>query len=184
MDRVQERKYKIVPWEVFHADARTLANMLLTLQRNRPIKWEAIVCVTRGGMHPAAIIARELEIRVIETVCLALYDYQIKGGKVKVLKPVGKEFLRRYGKYGGDQILVVDDLVDTGQTARVIRAMLPKKLHYASLYSKPKGELQVNSRVDQVSQDTWILFPWDLGHSYRPTVVDMERAKEQAISAT
>ena len=52
------------------------------------------MAITRGGLVPAAIVARELGIRVIETVCVASYDYD-EQGDVSVLKPVGAEHRRR-----------------------------------------------------------------------------------------
>ena len=55
---------------------------------------------------------------------------------------------------------IVDDLVDTGATGRIVREMLPKA-HFATVYAKPAGRPMVNSFVTEVSQDTWILFPWD-----------------------
>jgi xanthine phosphoribosyltransferase len=56
--------------------------------------------------------------------------------------------------------LIVDDLVDTGATAKVVRALLPDA-HFATVYAKPAGKPMVDTFVTEVSQDTWILFPWD-----------------------
>ena len=63
------------------------------------------------------------------------------------------------GDDGGD-VLIIDDLVDTGATARVVRAMLPQA-HYATVYAKPAGRALVDTFVTEVSQDTWIFLPWD-----------------------
>ena len=60
----------------------------------------------------------------------------------------------------GTGFLIVDDLVDTGATARVVRALLPKA-HFACVYAKPAGQDAVDTFITEVSQDTWILFPWD-----------------------
>lgn len=62
-------------------------------------------------------------------------------------------------------MLVVDDLTDTGKTARVVRAMLPNA-HFATVYAKPAGVPTVDTFVTEVSQDTWIYFPWDMGLAY------------------
>jgi xanthine phosphoribosyltransferase len=56
--------------------------------------------------------------------------------------------------------LIIDDLVDTGRTAKVVREMLPKA-HFATVYAKPAGRPLVDTFITEVSQDTWILFPWD-----------------------
>jgi xanthine phosphoribosyltransferase len=152
-----------VSWDQFHRDARALAWRL-----SDKGTWQAIVCVTRGGLAPAMIIARELGIRVIETVCVASYhEYQEQGG-LKVLKPVSKEIVDLAGGSGAG-VLVIDDLVDTGKTARLVREMVPK-CHYATLYAKPQGRPLVDTFITEVSQETWIYFPWDMGLSFQPPI--------------
>ena len=65
--------------------------------------------------------------------------------------------------------LIVDDLVDTGDTARVVRAMLPRA-HFATVYAKPAGRPLVDTFITEVSQDTWILFPWDIAPQFAPPI--------------
>jgi xanthine phosphoribosyltransferase len=153
-----------VSWDQFHRDARAL-----TWRLSGDQKWQAIVCVTRGGLVPAAIVARELGIRMIETICVASYHDYKEQGQLKVLKPVSDEVLNIGGGEGAG-VLVIDDLVDTGRTARLVREMLPKA-HYATLYSKPMGRPVVDTFITEVSQDTWIYFPWDMGLAFQPPIV-------------
>jgi len=149
-----------VSWEQFHRDARALAWRL-----KGQGSWQAIVAVTRGGMVPAAIVARELGIRVIETICVASYDYDKQGG-IEVLKEVG-EAVSELGGGQGAGVLIVDDLVDTGQTAKVVRSRLPKA-HFATVYAKPAAVPLVDTFITEVSQDTWIYLPWDMGLQFTP----------------
>jgi xanthine phosphoribosyltransferase len=124
------------------------------------------VCVTRGGLVPAAIVARELEIRLIDTVCVASYhDYKTQGA-TSVLKG-SRTRSRMSGGGGGKGVLIVDDLVDTGKTARIVRDILPNA-HFATVYAKPMGRPLVDTFITEVSQDTWIYFPWDLGLAFQP----------------
>lgn len=148
-----------VSWDQFHRDARALA---WRLSAKGP--FEAIVSITRGGLVPAAIVARELELRVIETVCIASYDHQ-KQGDLKVLKEIAPAVMR-IGDGKGKGVLVVDDLTDTGKTARMVREMLPNA-HFAAIYAKPQGAPIIDTFITEVSQDTWIYFPWDMGLSYQ-----------------
>ena len=150
-----------VSWDQFHRDSRALAWRLTSLGT-----FDAIVAITRGGLVPAAIVARELNIRVVESVAVKSYDHQSQGG-VKVLKPISEQILD-LAKNGG-KILIVDDLVDTGATARAVREMLPGA-HFATVYAKPMGRPLVDTFVTEVSQDTWIYFPWDLGLSFQPPI--------------
>ena len=134
-----------VSWDQLHRDAKALA---WRLAEKGP--WRCVIAVTRGGLVPTAIVARELEVRLIDTVCVASYDHQDQG-HMKVLKSVSGD---------GEGMLIVDDLVDTGRTARIVRDMLPKA-HFATVYAKPAGRPLVDTFITEVSQDTWIYFPWD-----------------------
>jgi len=150
-----------VSWDQFHRDARALAWRL-----NAAGPFTALVCITRGGLVPAAIVARELGLRVIETVCIESYNDDKTQGELRVLKGVA-EAVAKLGD--GEGVLVVDDLVDTGATARLVREMLPNA-HFATVYAKPLGRPLVDTFVTEVSQDTWIYFPWDMGLSFVPPI--------------
>jgi xanthine phosphoribosyltransferase len=150
-----------VSWDQFHRDARALAWRL-----NGAGPFQAIVTVTRGGLVPAAIVARELDVRLIETICVASYDHT-RQGDLRILKSVADDIIRMNGD--GHGVLIVDDLVDTGKTAKVVRDLLPNA-HFATVYAKPMGRPLVDTFVTEVSQDTWIFFPWDTGLAFQPPI--------------
>ena len=135
-----------VSWDEIDRDARALA---WRLAAHGPFR--GIIAVTRGGLVPAALVARELDIRLIDTVCIASYDEKARSSAIEVLKTVSGD---------GAGLLIIDDLVDTGETARIVREMLPKA-HFATVYAKPAGRPLVDTFVTEVSQDTWIIFPWE-----------------------
>ncbi len=136
-----------VSWQELHRDAKALAWRLIELG-----PWKGIYAIARGGLVPATIVARELEVRMLDTVCVAAYDHQTLGDP-KVLKAPRDDG-------DGEGWLIVDDLVDTGTTAKVVRELLPQA-HFATVYAKPAGRPMVDTFVTEVSQDTWIHFPWD-----------------------
>ncbi len=153
-----------VSWDQFHRDSRALAWRL-----SGAGPFAAIVCITRGGLVPAAIVARELGIRLIETVCVTSYNHTTQG-ELKVLKDIAAAVVS-CGGGAGSGVLIVDDLVDTGQTAKVVRALLPRA-HFAAVYAKPMGRPMVDTFITEVSQDTWIYFPWDTGLAFQPPIRD------------
>ncbi len=154
-----QRTYPI-SWDQLHRDAKALSWRLLELEY-----FQGIIAVTRGGLVPAAIVARELDIRLVDTVCVASYDWQEHKGEVQVLKSVAGD---------GAGWLIVDDLVDTGRTAKVIRELYPKA-HFATLYAKPAGRPLVDTFITEVSQDTWILFPWDAESQFVQPIAGMRQ---------
>jgi len=149
-----------VSWDQFHRDARALAWRLADAG-----PFTAIVAITRGGLVPAAIVSRELNLRLIETVCVASYDYN-RQGELRVLKGIADSIR---GENGGRGVLIVDDLVDTGKTAKIVRELLPQA-HFAAVYAKPMGRPMVDTFITEVSQDTWIYFPWDTGLAFQPPI--------------
>jgi xanthine phosphoribosyltransferase len=154
----QPQKAFPVSWDQFHRDAKALAWRLADAG-----PFTAVVAITRGGLVPAAIVARELNVRLIETVCVASYEHN-RQGELRVLKGVADSITKL-----GKGVLIVDDLVDTGKTAKVVREALPGA-HFATVYAKPMGRPLVDTFITEVSQDTWIFFPWDTGLAFVPPI--------------
>ena len=147
-----------VTWEEIHRTTRALAWKLLNKGPLVNGKWKGIIAITRGGMVPACIIARELEILTIETFCITSYDVKNQS-ETKILKSPD------YVENDGEGWLVIDDLVDTGNTFKLARETLPKA-HYACIYVKPKGAQQTDTYITEFSQETWVHFPWDMEIQY------------------
>ncbi len=157
-DRLPHEKGFHISWDQIHRDSRALA---WRLQGYGPDNgaWRAVVAITRGGMAPAMIVIRELGIRVVDTISIKSYDHQAQS-ETHVLKAPDAELMG-----DGTGILIVDDLVDSGKTLEVVRRMYPNA-HFATVYAKPKGRPQVDTFITEVSQDTWIFFPWDMALQY------------------
>jgi len=158
-ERTHDIMDHLVSWAEVHRDSKYLVRKLMPLG-----PWKGIVALTRGGLIPAAIIAREMEIHVVDTLCITSYDDQTRG-VIKVLK-LPEEAI----KTDGEGWLLIDDLVDTGSTAKEARRILPKS-HFATVYAKPKGLPYVDTYSHDVEQDVWVFFPWDMELQYiRPLV--------------
>jgi xanthine phosphoribosyltransferase len=158
----QVNKFFPVSWDELHRNAKALAWRLLDVG-----PWKGLVAVTRGGLVPAAIVARELDIRVIETISVVGYEPDdtnpTLSDKARIIKSAANVG-------DGEGWLVVDDLVDTGRTADIVRQEMPKA-HYATVYAKPLGLPLIDTFVTEVSQDTWIYFPWDIELQFAHPIV-------------
>ena len=157
-DRLPHEKGFHISWDQIHRDSRALA---WRLDGHGPDNgaWKAVVAITRGGMAPAMIVARELDIRCVDTISVISYDNQTQA-EAKILKGPDATLMG-----DGTGILIIDDLVDSGKTLELVRAMYPQA-HFATVYAKPKGRPQVDTFITEVSQDTWIFFPWDMALQY------------------
>ena len=136
----------VITWDNMQMYTRQLAEQLLPAEQ-----WKGILAVSRGGLVPAAILARELNIRYVDTVCISSYDHDHQRD-MTVLKAAPGD---------GEGFIIIDDLVDSGETAKKIREMYPKA-KFVTVYAKPMGEHLVDDFVVPIAQDTWIELPWDM----------------------
>ena len=157
-DRLPHEKGFHISWDQIHRDSRALA---WRLDGHGPDNgaWRAVVAITRGGMAPAMIVSRELDIRTVDTISVKSYNHQ-EQTEPRVIKAPNLEIMG-----DGTGILVIDDLVDTGKTLELVRKLYPKA-HFATVYAKPMGREMVDTFITEVSQDTWIFFPGDMALQY------------------
>ena len=144
---MQEKKY--ISWDEFHGDAIGLAH---DLREKGP--WQGMMTITRGGLAPSAILSHELGLRLIETICAKSYVQDGEQGQLNIIKSA-------IPTQDGAGWLVIDDLADTGETLKCVRAMYPKA-HIAVVYAKPKGASLTDSYFKKVNQDVWLVFPWEV----------------------
>ncbi|MGD9637989.1 MAG: xanthine phosphoribosyltransferase [Alphaproteobacteria bacterium] len=120
-----------------------------------------VLAVTRGGLFPAGIIARELNIRQVDAISVESY-YEQSRNEPKIIKDCQEEFR--------DTVLVVDDLVDTGSTFGLLRKHI-ENAHFATIFAKPNGIKSVDSYFRDVPQSTWVRFPWDTTRQYSAPLI-------------
>ncbi|MDP2545418.1 xanthine phosphoribosyltransferase [Photobacterium damselae subsp. piscicida] len=140
----------VITWDNMQMYTRQLAEKLLPANQ-----WKGIIAVSRGGLVPAAILARELGLRHVDTVCISSYDHDHQRD-MRVLKQADGD---------GEGFIIIDDLVDTGGTAEKIREMYPRG-KFVTVCAKPAGKHLVDDFVVDIPQDTWIEQPWDMAVTF------------------
>ena len=148
-------------WDEFQYETKNLIRVL----QEKDVRFDRILAVTRGGMFPAGIVAREMGVLMIDTVCVSSYNEQTRE-EPKLLKKHSPDF--------ENSVLVIDDLTDTGATMHVLRQSLPNA-HFAALFVKPQGETAVDTYSRQVAQNTWVRFPWDTERAYAVPIAKQAR---------
>ncbi len=128
-------------------------------------KYDCIVAVTRGGLFPAGLLARELNVHYIDTICVTTY----KGNEGK--EAGAAEVLKLPQSLKGKSVLVVDDLADKGTTLDAVKKALPEAC-FATIFVKPLGKTRVNHFIQETDQETWIRFPWDTIRAYKNPLVE------------
>jgi len=155
----KRRLYVRVSWNEIHRQMREMAGWVHELMLEGR-KIDIVVGVSRGGLPFAAVLARELNIREnIETIGVTSYRGERQVTGAKIIKDIHPDVKAKVTN-GGENMIILDDLVDTGGTFRELRKIWPNAL-YATIYSKPEGEDVVDMRFLQAPQNSWIVFPWD-----------------------
>ncbi|CAL4321244.1 xanthine phosphoribosyltransferase [Buchnera aphidicola] len=152
----------VVTWDMLQIYTRKLAVRLLEVR-----SWSGIIAVSRGGLVPSALLARELGIRCVDTVCISSYNDNYLQKNRKIIKKANSH---------DEKIIVVDDLVDTGGTAKIIRNLYPKA-YFVTIFAKPMGRPLVDDYIIDISQDIWIEQPWDMSISYITPLVNSHNIK-------
>lgn len=142
-----DTKTESISWNQFDQDIFSLYKMIEI--QNWDIK--LICAVTRGGLAPVAKLSYLLDIRNIEVI--GMYSY--KGTERVDLVRLNDLTTNLDDR----QILIVDDLSDTGRTFKEIREQFPEA-NYVSLYTKPLGTAYTDVFVKEFPQDVWLEFPW------------------------
>lgn len=120
-----------VSWQEIDDCCRELGEKLRTL----PPRSLEVVAVCRGGLCPAAMLAYELGTSILTI------DFPVMWSSDR------------------SDLLIVDDICDTGQTFEELRLAFPNAL-YLSLFVKPQGKPLCDYWAREVPQDNWLLFPW------------------------
>ena len=143
---------EVLTWERFGTAARELAAQVVADGFTPSI----VISVARGGLVLGGAMTYALGVKLADAINVEFYTdvHETLSDPVLLSPMLDTEFIV------GRRVLVVDDVVDTGRTARIVREMVPRA-HFATIYAKPAGREQVDTFITEVSQDTWILFPWD-----------------------
>ncbi|GHU27673.1 xanthine phosphoribosyltransferase [Bacilli bacterium] len=139
-------EFEIISWERFQRDCEQLASIL----EKNPSRFQKMITITRGGLVPAGMLASLLNIRVIDTICMQSYDEYSKKDLI----------VKKTSSFSGDgsDILVLDDIIDTGATIGKVKEFYPKAF-VASLYVKTAGRPMANVFVSEINK--WIVLPWE-----------------------
>ena len=138
---------EFISFDTYAKDAIKLADMIKKTGRT----FRSIIVITRGGLFPATILSAQLNIKKIDTYCLASYANKIGGEIQELKKPV----------IDTEDALFVDDLSDSGNTARYVKSVYPDAF-FACVYVKEKRKEFPDLYVKEFPQDTWLIQPWEI----------------------
>lgn len=141
---------KYYSYESFLEDTKSL---VLQSHAYQP---DVIIAIARGGLILGQYMAYGLGVRDVQTIRAESYDAEVQRDAVSI---VGECQLD-----GAKRILIVDDIVDSGNTLVAVLEHLdsvaPQALkRTASLFFKSSATVQPDYTVNEAS--TWIDFFWE-----------------------
>ena len=128
-----------------------LINDLILIVRESQFKPDCVVGVVRGGYIPSEAISRALKVPLVLVRASSYSD------KSKIGSPVISEFIGKpFGK-----VLIVDDLVDTGDTLLQVKEIL-KDFNPKTAVIWAKKDNVADFFVKKVEPETWIEQPMEM----------------------
>jgi hypoxanthine phosphoribosyltransferase len=145
-----------ISWDQFYKDIDNLS-MLIGIKKNP----NAIVAIGRGGLIPATILSYNLNVKVVQNFQIESYDGETKNSSHKLWQSPEKHFISAFQH---KDILVVDDLSDSGNTLRLVKRFfeyMDVNLTFATLYTKKGTAFTPDFSLREYSTEEWIVFPWE-----------------------
>jgi len=150
-------EYKYVSWPEYGNLAEALAEKV----RSSGKKFDLVVGIVRGGMPVAMVVSDHLNVR-IDFINVKSYFGIGERGVPRILSTLTEEI-------AGKNVLIVDDLVDQGDTMKVVEEYLsergPGLLEVAVLFKKPWTKFEPDYYLEVV--DRWVVFPFELSEVAR-----------------
>lgn len=118
-----------------------------------------VLGILRGGYHPARAIAKKLQLPVTY-FGVSFYDGQEKQNIPRTYLDETLEFININPCI--KQVVVVDDISDTGETLSFLDTRIAKPVISATLFAHTDTEFTPDVFVEEAKDDMWIVFPWEI----------------------
>lgn len=148
-----ERLY--ITWQEVNRSLRAAADIF----KSEGVKPKAIVGISRGGLIPAVILSHLLDVPRVEFVRISTYEGKKKLREAKVTDQ-SEGFAELVGSGLGKDVVIVDDIVDSGDTIQLLSRALPHAL-VAVLVAKEGKQDLCNIASTICPPSCWVVFPWE-----------------------
>jgi len=140
---------------------------------------DALVCLARGGLRPGDVLSRVFELPL---AILSTSSYREEAGT----KAGALDIAAALTSTGGDphgRVLLVDDLVDSGNTLQQVLRELPRRypaisqIRSAVIWYKARSSVVPDYFVDYLPHNPWIVQPFEGYDSLRPADLAAQHAR-------
>lgn len=144
----------IIDWSIIQRDTERLSEKIV----DSGININLIVALLRGGTIPATILSHKLDLPML-TVGIKSYTGTVQSNLIVYQQCRELESFKEH-----TNILVVDDLVDTGDTLHYVKQELCgrfNQVYTAVLYQKDNTLFKPDFHVTEEPGTKWLVFPWE-----------------------
>lgn len=154
-----------VQWAEYHHKIEQLALQI----HHSGWQFEQILCLARGGLRVGDILSRIFG-RPLAVLCVSSYDQSGNRGELKFSASVSMT-----SSYLAKHLLVVDDLVDSGETLaqtltwlRNSPVIMPQpELRTAVIWYKSSSQIVPDYYVDYLTDHPWIVQPFEIYENFK-----------------
>jgi len=161
---VDGRRYLSLSWSDVEMLVKSLAERISS--RYEP---NMLVGILRGGAIVASLLSDVLDMREVYTIGCRSYTGVEEREGVIIYQPLSSSSL------WDRDVLVVDDVADTGETMKCIvkyfEGLYPRSVKTATLHIKPHTSFIPDFYVENV--DAWIVYPWGTNELVRKLAPSM-----------
>jgi hypoxanthine phosphoribosyltransferase len=141
-----------------HRDANNLYRTVLGHMHRAAYVPSVVIGLSRGGLDMGVKFSHYFGCEFVPLV------WQTRDGESKDLDTL----THILNKYNNKNILIVDDICDTGQTLTEISGHIPQgtQVEFAVMIEKTSGDFACDWRGQWASteSDVWYVFPWENWH--------------------
>ena len=152
-EAVEEGEREELTYEMFGTAVRALA----TAVADSGYRPDWIVCIARGGLPIGGALGYALSLKNIATINVEFYTDVDERREVPVVLPPVLDLV----ELSNTDVLVVDDVADTGETLEMVLNLLSESVNTVrSLVIYEKSRSVVRPDYVWKRTDSWINFPW------------------------
>ncbi|MGD0477747.1 MAG: phosphoribosyltransferase family protein [Nitrososphaerales archaeon] len=132
--------------------------------------FDLVIGIARGGIPVAMVVSDRLGVK-IDTITVKSYSGIAERGSVRILSTLTEDIK-------GKRVLLVDDLVDQGDTMSGVKGFLSEKgakvVETAVLFKKPWSKIKPDYFLERTGE--WLVFPFELSE-----VNSLRKSREEAL---
>ncbi len=152
-------KVVYIPWSKAIRMCYKLAEKILKSEHG----FDAVIAISRGGLIPARIVSDVLGIFELYTIRSRFWGI----GETVASEPLIN--ISEEVSVKGKDVLIVDEVVDTGATmskiVKIVKKLGARKLKTATLHYKSRSILIPDYYVEKVDRWVWIFYPWSFSET-------------------